>query len=67
MRNGSVAFNRETCRSLKHHKTDVSSIKRNVEFGLSFENEQLRLQPGDRIQCYTVKMIKKPVEWDLGF
>jgi translation initiation factor IF-2 len=67
VRNGQVVYDRETCKAMKHHKNDVNSIKRNVEFGLSFDNDDVRIQPGDRIKCYTVKMVKRPIEWDLGF
>lgn len=67
IRNGQVVFEREPCKSLKHLKNDVSSVKRNVEFGLAFENEQVSVQPGDRIHCYATKMVKRPVQWDLGF
>lgn len=66
-RNGQVLFEREACKSLKHLKNDVLSVKRNVEFGLAFENEKVSVQSGDRICCYSIKMVKRPVQWDLGF
>lgn len=66
-RNGEVVFDRETCKTLKHHKTDVNTIKKNVEFGLGLEKDGLEIKPGDKIECYQVKMVKTVIDWDLGF
>ncbi|KAL3873915.1 hypothetical protein ACJMK2_036992 [Sinanodonta woodiana] len=53
--------------SLKHHKSEVESIKVDVECGISFENFQDDFQVGDEIHCCTIKETKQEVKWDLGF
>lgn len=55
------------CKSLKHIKTSVNSVKRNVEFGISFDDPSLELESGDKIICYDLKMIKSSIDWNLGF
>lgn len=55
------------CKSLKHIKTSVNTVKRMVEFGISFDDSQIQLESGDKIVCYDVKMVKEPIEWNLGF
>jgi translation initiation factor IF-2 len=55
------------CKSLKHMKNDVATIKRNVEFGLAFDNQSVRPQQGDTIVCYSLKKVRQPIEWNLGF
>ncbi len=67
VRNGQVIESKLTCKSLKHLKTDVSTIKRNVEFGLAFEEQAVQLEKGDTIICYNLKKVKEPIQWNLGF
>ena len=67
MRGNEVIAASEKCKSLKHIKTNVNTVKRNVEFGISFENAHLKLEPGDKLICYDIKMIQLPIEWNLGF
>jgi translation initiation factor IF-2 len=67
VRNGQVIENKLTCKSLKHLKTDVNTIKRNIEFGLAFEEQSVQPVKGDTIICYNVKKVKEPIEWNLGF
>ena len=42
--------------SLKHHKDDVSTVKRGTECGVRFE-EQLDYQQGDTIVCYQIEKV----------
>ena len=58
---------RERCSSLKHLKSDVATVKRNVEFGLALNNQSVRVQPGDKIVCYQIKNERDKVQWNLGF
>eukprot|EP00057_Strongylocentrotus_purpuratus_P033429 XP_791373.3 PREDICTED: translation initiation factor IF-2, mitochondrial-like [Strongylocentrotus purpuratus] len=63
--------NRETVHqgplaSLKHHKDDVSSVKRGLECGVRFE-EQLDYETGDTIVCYEIERIPQEIEWELDF
>lgn len=67
MRNGECLVERQKCKSLKHIKQDVNTIKRNVEFGFAFEDEGIRPEPGDKLVCYDVKMVRSPIDWNLGF
>jgi translation initiation factor IF-2 len=67
VRGGTVVKEKLTCHSLKHVKTDVSTIKQNVEFGLAFEQKNVTPEKGDTIVCYNLKKVKEPVEWNLGF
>jgi translation initiation factor IF-2 len=56
------------CKSLKHIKTSVNTVKRNVEFGISFDQDpSLVLESGDKIICYDLKMVKSMIDWNLGF
>lgn len=67
MRNGECLVEGQKCKSLKHVKQDVNSIKRNVEFGFSFDDDSIQPQPGDKLVCYDVKMVRSPLDWNLGF
>nr|XP_054758800.1 translation initiation factor IF-2, mitochondrial-like [Lytechinus pictus] len=52
--------------SLKHHKDDVSNVKRGLECGVRFE-EQLDYEIGDTIICYEIERIPQEIEWELDF
>ena len=68
VRNGTIISDKLKCHSLKHLKNDVNTIKCNVDFGLSFEDQQNGLpKPGDKIICYNLKMVKSHINWNLGF
>lgn len=67
MRNGECLVERQKCKSLKHVKQDVNTIKRNVEFGFSFDDDNIQPQSGDKLICYEVKMVRSPIDWNLGF
>ncbi len=66
-RKGEIIKDRLKCHSLKHVKTEINTVKRNVEFGISFEEYHEDFIPGDMIVCYEIKMVKMPLEWNLGF
>jgi translation initiation factor IF-2 len=67
MRNDEILQDRIECHSLKHVKTEINTVKKNVEFGISFKELQLEVKRGDKIVCYDIKMVKSPIEWNLGF
>jgi len=67
VRNNEIVSERLRCSSLKHIKTDINTVKRNVEFGISFDDSNLEVMPDDKILCYSIKMVKSPIEWNLGF
>lgn len=67
IRNEEVVKDRMRCHSLKHIKTEINTVKRNVEFGISFDNFHENFLPGDKVVCYEIKMVKMPFEWNLGF
>ncbi|XP_071961965.1 translation initiation factor IF-2, mitochondrial-like [Antedon mediterranea] len=52
--------------SLKHHKDDVKSVKKDMECGLSFK-ENIECVNGDVIICYEVSHIPQKINWELGF
>ncbi|CAF0875192.1 unnamed protein product [Brachionus calyciflorus] len=67
VRNGESIVENEICKSLKHLKQDVNTIKRNVEFGFAFENLSVEPKSGDKLVCYSTKMVRVPIQWNLGF
>ena len=67
MRNEKVIAEDLKCKSLKNVKTDVTQVKKNVNFGLSLENENVSPEPGDKIICYNIEKVKQNIKWDLGF
>ena len=67
LRDKKVIADHQRCHSLKHLKNDVNTVKTNVEFGLSIEDQSIILEPGDTIVCYDVKMVSAVIEWNLGF
>lgn len=66
-RNGQVIASGLSCRSLKHFKNDINTAKKNTEFGLSFDDQSVQVEKGDKIVCYAIRKVKRPVEWNLGF
>lgn len=65
--NGDIVALKVKCKSLKHYKTEVQTIKKGTEFGISFEDTNIKFERGDRILCYDVKMVRDKIEWELGF
>ncbi|XP_070577122.1 translation initiation factor IF-2, mitochondrial-like [Ptychodera flava] len=53
--------------SMKHLKDNVNSIAKGMECGLSFDDDDLDLRPGDVIQCCEVMEVPQKIEWDPGF
>lgn len=53
--------------SMRHLKSEVDTIKKDLECGLRLQDFQEEAKPGDVIICYTTH--KKPQEtfWDPGF
>lgn len=53
--------------SMKHLKNEVDSIKRDVECGLRFNEDDLEVAPGDTIICYRLVDASVETKWDPGF
>ncbi|CAH1790689.1 unnamed protein product [Owenia fusiformis] len=53
--------------SLKHFKTEVDTIKTDVECGIAFKNINVPLRPGDTVVCYENVDVKQTIDWDPGF
>ena len=53
--------------SLKHFKTEVETIKRDRECGISVEDEDLLFQVGDEIVCFETEEVEQEIDWDPGF
>lgn len=53
--------------SMRHLKSEVDTIKKDIECGLRFQDFQVEAKAGDVVVCYI--MNKKPQEtlWDPGF
>ncbi|GFS38240.1 translation initiation factor IF-2, mitochondrial [Trichonephila inaurata madagascariensis] len=54
-------------KSLRHEKSDVESIKKDVECGLMLEDPEISFQPGDIIICYNPKSVAQVTDWNPGF
>ena len=53
--------------SMRHLKNEVDTIKKDVECGLMFDDEDVIPEPGDTVVCYTTKMEKQEIDWNPGF
>ncbi len=53
--------------SLHHFKSEVETIKTDVECGVSFVDHTVQPQPGDTILCYQTKDIAQEIDWELEF
>lgn len=53
--------------SLRHEKSDVESIKKDVECGLIVDNIELIFLPGDTIICFNPKSVAQVTDWNPGF
>lgn len=52
---------------MRHLKSEVDSIKKDVECGLQLADKSIEAEPGDRIICYTIKKQKQTIDWSPGF
>lgn len=52
---------------MRHLKTEVESIKKDVECGLMFDDKTIFAEMGDVVVCYTTKMEPQFIDWDPGF
>ena len=53
--------------SLRHFKSEVDTVKTNVECGLCFEDKDIEPQPGDIVYCFTMKEVEQQLDWELDF
>jgi translation initiation factor IF-2 len=54
--------------SLRHIKSDVDTIKTDVECGLVLTDSRdstVLPEPGDRVVCYELKEVKQSLDWTL--
>ncbi|XP_063221675.1 translation initiation factor IF-2, mitochondrial [Bacillus rossius redtenbacheri] len=56
-----------TLASMRHLKNEVDSVKKDVECGLRFVDDSVGFEPGDVLQCYSVRHIEQETRWDPGF
>lgn len=52
---------------MKHLKDEVTTIKRDMECGLRFEDPTFSVQPGDTVICYKMVDVSGKTNWDPGF
>ncbi|XP_014243183.1 translation initiation factor IF-2, mitochondrial [Cimex lectularius] len=53
--------------SLRHHKDEVDSVKKDLECGLRIEDVSIKFKPGDTIVCFQINQIPRTIDWDPGF
>lgn len=53
--------------SMKHLKSEVDTIKKDVECGLRLEDSDVEIKPGDTLICYQMKPVPQTIDWDTGF
>jgi translation initiation factor IF-2 len=53
--------------SLKHFKSEVDSIAKDRECGISLEDGEIEFRVGDVIVCYESKQVKQEIDWNPGF
>ncbi|CRL07355.1 CLUMA_CG020333, isoform A [Clunio marinus] len=53
--------------SMRHLKTEVDTIKNNLECGLRFCKFDVEAKPGDTLTCYTIVQEAQETTWDPGF
>ncbi|GIX89284.1 translation initiation factor IF-2, mitochondrial [Caerostris extrusa] len=54
-------------KSLRHEKSDVESIKKDVECGLMVDDPEVTFEAGDTIVCYSPKSVAQITNWNPGF
>ncbi|CAG2217985.1 MTIF2 [Mytilus edulis] len=53
--------------SLKHHKSEVETIKQDTECGLSISDNEIKFERGDVIICYRNYTAEQTLDWTPGF
>lgn len=66
MRNGQIVFDGNLI-SMRHLKTEVDTIKKDLECGLQLNNKELIYHNGDSLICYEKKTEQQKTTWDPGF
>ncbi|XP_033227277.1 translation initiation factor IF-2, mitochondrial isoform X1 [Belonocnema kinseyi] len=66
VRDGEVIY-RGKLSSMRHLKSEVDSIKADVECGLRFVDQSVSFQPGDTIVCYKLRYDPQYTDWNPGF
>lgn len=52
---------------MRHLKSEVDSIKKDVECGLQLADKSIEAEPGDRVICYNIKKQEQTIDWSPGF
>jgi len=52
---------------MRHLKDEMVTIKTNMECGLRLEDTNIRLIPGDKIVCFTLREQQQKIDWETGF
>lgn len=52
---------------MKHHKTEVDTINKNVDCGLMFDGFDEEFTQEDKIICYKINQVPQKTSWDPGF
>lgn len=52
---------------MRHLKSDVETVKNNVECGLQLADKTIEVQRGDKVICYTYKKVREIIDWNPGF
>lgn len=66
IRNDEVIFD-GMLKSMKHHKSEVESIKKGVDCGLMLDGFEGEYLPNDKIVCYVIKDVPQRTSWNPGF
>ncbi|XP_050437440.1 translation initiation factor IF-2, mitochondrial isoform X3 [Adelges cooleyi] len=53
--------------SMRHLKDEVATVKTNMECGLRLDDQNIRLRPGDKVVCYTLREERQNIDWETGF
>lgn len=66
MRNSEVLYDGQLD-SMRHLKSEVDTIKKDLECGLRLQDFQVEAKPGDVVVCYTTNKKLQETDWDPGF
>lgn len=66
MRNDEVLYD-GTLSSMRHLKSEVDSIKTDLECGLQLSDKNIDFQQGDKLVCYEKRKVPQQTTWDPGF
>lgn len=53
--------------SMRHLKSEVDVIKKDIECGLQLSDKSLAFEEGDKIVCYVKKLEPRVTKWNPGF